>query len=54
MQGLIQICAQTRERKNDLKLHCASQVILINVPQLCVMIYLLPLTAVLGTEKESR
>lgn len=54
MWGLTWICAQTRERKNDLNLHCASRVTRTNVPQRCVMMYLLPLISVPGTRRESR
>lgn len=54
MRGLTQICAQTRERKNDLKLQCASWVTLASVPQMGVMIYLLPLTSILGAGRKSR
>lgn len=48
-----QICAQTRERKNDPKLHHTSQVIPDNVPQMCVMMYLLPITSVPGVGREA-
>lgn len=63
MWGLTQICAQTKERKNDLKLQRASWVkndlklqrsTLASVPQMGVMIYLLPLTSILGAGRKSR
>lgn len=54
MRGLTQICAQTREKKNNPTLHHTPQVTLDNISQMSVVLYLLPLTSVLGTERESR